>query len=150
MCGHCGHCGRNFIMWFRFDTMESALAAQARLEDSIFNVCLWTEDYVTPDGKERHVPENLRNAFDYLLTKYDGSDSSALVHKIKVEDWETNLCYLSGRLYYCTDDLPPDVVELLDRLDINIEKQYAIYGYTYAAAAHALSLAIRQSSGRPA
>jgi hypothetical protein len=26
--------------------------------------------------------------------------------------------------------MPPDVVELLGRLDINIDKQYAIYGHT--------------------
>jgi len=33
--------------------------------------------------------------------------------------------------------MPPDVVELLGRFDINIDEQYAIYGHTYAAAAHA-------------
>jgi hypothetical protein len=33
--------------------------------------------------------------------------------------------------------MPPDVVELLGRFDINIKEQYAIYGHTYAAAAHA-------------
>jgi hypothetical protein len=95
-------------------------------------------DYVTPDGKERHVPEKLRNAFDYLITMWDGTKSS-FDHTVKVEDWETDLRYLSGRLYYCTDDMPPDVVDLLGRLDINIEEEYAIYGYTYAAAAHALT-----------
>ena len=26
-------------------------------------------DYVTPDGEEKHVSENLRNAFDYLITR---------------------------------------------------------------------------------
>ena len=35
--------------------------------------------------------------------------------------------------------MPPDVVELLGRFDINIDEQYAIYGHTYAAAAHAFS-----------
>ena len=53
--------------------------------------------------------------------------------------YQTNLDYLSARLFYCTDEMPPDVVELLGRLDINIDEQYAIYGYTYAAAAHAFS-----------
>ena len=94
--------------------------------------------YVTPDGEEKHVPENLRSAFDYLITMRNGTKSS-FNHTVKVEDREIDLRYLSGRLYYCTDDLPPDVVELLGRLDINIEKEYAIYGYTYAAAAHALT-----------
>jgi hypothetical protein len=36
-------------------------------------------DYVTPDGKERHVAENLRNAFDYLITKWVGTKSSPWV-----------------------------------------------------------------------
>jgi hypothetical protein len=95
-------------------------------------------DYVTPDGKERHVPEDLRNAFHYLITKWDGTNSS-FDHRVKVEDWETDLRYLLGRLYYCTDDMPLDVVELFARLGIDIEKEYAIYGHTYAAAAHALT-----------
>ena len=30
--------------------------------------------YLTPNGKERHIDENLRNAFDYLITKWDGTD----------------------------------------------------------------------------
>ena len=29
-------------------------------------------DYVAPNGKERHVPEKLRDAFDYLITMLDG------------------------------------------------------------------------------
>ena len=93
--------------------------------------------YVTPDGRERHVDENLRNAFDYLITKWDGTVSSGKMNMVHVGDWQTNLDYLSARLFYCTDEMPPDVVELLDSFDINIDEQYAIYGYTYAAAAHA-------------
>jgi hypothetical protein len=92
---------------------------------------------VTPDGKERHVDENLRNAFDYLITKWDGTVSSGKMNMVHVGDWQTNLDYLSARLCYCTDEMPHDVVELLDRFDINIDEQYAIYGHTYAAAAHA-------------
>ena len=95
--------------------------------------------YVTPNGKERHVDENLRNAFDYLITKWDGTISSARTNRVQVEDYQTNLDYLSARLFYCTDEMPPDVVELLGPFDINIDEQYAIYGYTYAAAAHAFS-----------
>ena len=95
--------------------------------------------YVTPNGKERHVDENLRNAFDYLITRWDGTISSARTNMVQLEDYQTNLDYLSARLFYCTDEMPPDVVELLDSFDINIDEQYAIYGYTYAAAAHAFS-----------
>ena len=96
-------------------------------------------NYVTPDGKERHVDENLRNSFDYLITKWDGTISSARTNMVQLEDYQANLdlVYLSARLFYCTDEMPPDVVELLDSFDINIDEQYAIYGYTYAAAAHA-------------
>ena len=94
--------------------------------------------YVTPNGKERHVDENLRNAFDYLITKWDGTVSSGKMNMVHV-GMETNLDYLSARLFYCTDEMSPDVVELLGRFDINIDEQYAIYGHTYAAAAHALS-----------
>ena len=57
----------------------------------------------------------------------------------QVEDRQTNLEYLAARLFYCTDEMPPEVVELLDRFDIDINEQYAIYGHTYAAAAHAFS-----------
>ena len=42
--------------------------------------------YVTPDGKERHVDENLRNAFDYLITKWDGTVSSARTNMVQLED----------------------------------------------------------------
>ena len=69
--------------------------------------------YVTPDGKERHVDENLRNAFDYLITRWDGTVSSGKMNMVHVGDWQTNLDYLSARLFYCTDEMPPDVVELL-------------------------------------
>ena len=97
--------------------------------------------YLTPNGKERHVDENLRSAFDYLITKWDGTVSSGKINMVQVEEeagvHQTNLDYLSARLFYCTDEMPPDVVELLGRFDINIDEQYAIYGYTYAAAAHA-------------
>ena len=99
--------------------------------------------YVTPNGKERHVDENLRNAFDYLITKWDGTVSSGSMNMVQVEEeagvYQTNLDYLSARLFYCTDEMPPDVVELLGRFDINIDEQYAIYGHTYAAAAHAFA-----------
>ena len=103
-------------------------------------------NYVTPDGKERHVDENLRNSFDYLITKWDGTVSSARTNMVQLEDYQTNLdlVYLSARLFYCTDEMPPDVVELLDSFDINIDEQYAIYGYTYAAAAHASILFLGQ------
>ena len=84
--------------------------------------------YVTPNGKERHVDENLRNAFDYLITKWDGTGPSDKMNMVHVGDWQTNLDYLSARLSYCTDEMPHDVVELLDRFDINIDDQYAIYG----------------------
>ena len=96
--------------------------------------------YETPNGKERHVDESLRNAFDYLITMWDGTVSSGKMNMVQVEEvgvYQTNLDYLSARLFYCTDEMPPDVVELLGRFDINIDEQYAIYGYTYAAAAHA-------------
>ena len=95
--------------------------------------------YVTPNGKERHVNESLRNAFDCLITKWDGTVSSGKMNMVHVGDWQTNLDYLSARLFYCTDEMPPDVVELLGCFDINIDEQYAIYGHTYAAAAHAFS-----------
>jgi hypothetical protein len=52
---------------------------------------------------------------------------------------QTNLDCLSARRFYCTDEMPPDVVELLGRFDISIDERYAIYGHTYAAAAHAFS-----------
>ena len=97
--------------------------------------------YVTPNGKERHVDESLRNAFDYLITKWDGTVSSGKMNMVHVGEeagvHQTNLDYLSARLFYCTDEMPPDVVELLGRFDISIDEQYAIYGHTYAAAAHA-------------
>ena len=44
-------------------------------------------DYLTPDGKERDVPENLRGAFDYLIMMRNGTKSS-FDHTIKVEDRE--------------------------------------------------------------
>jgi hypothetical protein len=95
--------------------------------------------YVTPNGKERHVDEKYRNAFDYLITEWNGTDSSAsMMNMVQVEDSQINLAYLSGLLFYCTDEMPPDVIERLGCLDINIDKQYEIYGHTYAAAAHAL------------
>ena len=97
--------------------------------------------YVTPNGKERHVDENLRNAFDYLITKWDGTVSSGKMNMVQVEEeagvHQINLDCLSLGLFYCTDEMPPDVVELLGRFDISIDEQYAIYGHTYAAAAHA-------------
>ena len=93
--------------------------------------------YVTPDGKERHVDENLRNAFDYLITKWDGTVSSGKMNMVHVGDWQTNLDRLSLGLFYCTDEMPHEVLELLGRFDIDIDDQYAIYGHTYAAAAHA-------------
>ena len=40
--------------------------------------------YVTPNGKERHVDENLRNAFDYLITKWDGTVSSGKMNMVHV------------------------------------------------------------------
>ena len=95
--------------------------------------------YLTPDGKERHVDENLRNAFDYLITKWDGTDSSARMNMVQVEDRQTNLECLAAQLFYCTDEMPHEVLELLGRFDIDIDDQYAIYGHTYAAAAHAFS-----------
>ena len=95
--------------------------------------------YLTPDGKERHVDKNLRNAFDYLITKWDGTDSSACMNMVQVEDRQTNLEYLAAQLFYCTDEMPHEVLELLGRFDIDIDDQYAIYGHTYAAAAHAFS-----------
>ena len=61
---------------------------------------------------------------------------------VRDEQWETNLNRNCGRLFYCTDDLPLDVVELLGRLNIDIEKWFATYGCTYAAAAHAFSRAL--------
>ena len=70
--------------------------------------------------------------------EWDGTVSSGKL-LVQVEVWQTILDYLSGRLFYCTDEMPPDVVELLGRFDINIDEQYAIYGHTYAAAAHAFS-----------
>ena len=67
--------------------------------------------YLTPDGKERHVDENLRNAFDYLITKWDGTVSSGKMNMVQVEEeagvHQTNLDYLSARLFYCTDEMPP-------------------------------------------
>ena len=39
--------------------------------------------YVTPDGRERHVDENLRNAFDYLITKWDGTVSSGKMNMVQ-------------------------------------------------------------------
>ena len=42
--------------------------------------------YVTPNGKERHVDENLRNAFDYLITKWDGTVSSGKMNMVQVEE----------------------------------------------------------------
>ena len=65
--------------------------------------------------------------------------SSGKIEQVHVGVHQTNLDYLSARLFYCTDEMPPDVVELLGPFDINIDEQYAIYGYTYAAAAHAFS-----------
>ena len=53
--------------------------------------------YVTPDGKERHVDENLRSAFDYLITKWDGTVSSSKMNMVQVEEvgvYQTNLDYL--------------------------------------------------------
>ena len=90
--------------------------------------------------RQASVPEIVRktHAFDYLITKWHGTKFS-FDHRVKVEDWLTDLHYLSGRLFYCTDDMPPDVVELLARLNLDVEKEYAIYGHTYAAAAHALT-----------
>ena len=104
--------------------------------------------YVMPNGKERHVDENLRNAFDYLITKWDGTVSSGKMNMVHVEGLDqTNLDYLSARLLYCTDEMPPDVVELLGSFDINIDDQYAIYGHTYAAAAHAFSKILFSDKG---
>ena len=42
--------------------------------------------YVTPDGRERHGDENLRNAFDYLITKWDGTVSSGKMNMVQVEE----------------------------------------------------------------
>ena len=42
--------------------------------------------YVTPNGKERHVNESLRNAFDYLITKWDGTVSSGKMNMVQVEE----------------------------------------------------------------
>jgi hypothetical protein len=39
--------------------------------------------YVTPDGRERHGDENLRNAFDYLITKWDGTVSSGKMNMVQ-------------------------------------------------------------------
>ena len=100
---------------------DSATAAASRRE---------ANRYLTPKGKERHAPEDLRNTFDYLITMLNGTKSG------KVADREADLRYLSGRLFYCTDHMTPNVVDLLGRLDINIEEEYAIHGFTYAAAAH--------------
>ena len=69
--------------------------------------------YVTPNGKERHVAENVRKAFDYLIAMWDGTDSSGLINMVQVEEvgvYQANLDYLSARLFYCTDEMPPDIV----------------------------------------
>ena len=108
-------------------------------------------DYVAPNGKEKHASEDLRNAFDYLITMLNDTKSS-FNHTVKVADREADLRYLSGRLFYCTDHMTPNVVDLLCRLDINIEEEYAIYGFTYAAAAHALTkklMDLRTCGGGP-
>ena len=59
--------------------------------------------YLTPNGKERHVDEASRNAFDYLITEWDGTDLSARMNMVQVEDRQTNLDYLAAQLFYCTD-----------------------------------------------
>ena len=43
-CFMCEQCGHHFCMRFRFDTMKSALAARARLENSNINPWFCTED----------------------------------------------------------------------------------------------------------
>ena len=40
----CPDYGREFLVLFGFDIMELAISARSRLEDSGFNVCLWTVD----------------------------------------------------------------------------------------------------------
>jgi hypothetical protein len=40
--------------------------------------------YVTPNGKERHVDENLRKAFNYLITMWDGTVSSGKMNMVHV------------------------------------------------------------------
>lgn len=40
----CPDCGQEFLVMFGFDIMELAILARSRLEDSGFNVCLWSED----------------------------------------------------------------------------------------------------------
>jgi hypothetical protein len=40
----CDDCKQHFVMMFGFDTMESARAARARLENSKLNVRCWIED----------------------------------------------------------------------------------------------------------
>ena len=42
--------------------------------------------YVTPNGKERHVDENLRKAFNYLITMWDGTVSSGKMNMVQVEE----------------------------------------------------------------
>ena len=80
-------------------------------------------DYVAPNGEERHVPENFRNAFDYLIYDVERPKSS-FNHAVKVlANREADLLYLSGDLFYCTDHMTPNVVDLLGRLDINIEEE---------------------------
>jgi hypothetical protein len=66
--------------------------------------------YVTPNGKERHVAENVRKAFDYLITMWDGTDSSGLINMVQVEEvgvYQANLDYLSGDFFIALTKCPP-------------------------------------------
>ena len=47
-------------------------------------------DYVAPNGKKKHASEDLRNAFDYLITMWDGTKPS-FNHTVKVAVRETVL-----------------------------------------------------------
>ena len=97
--------------------------------------------YVTPNGKERHVNGEFAQCIRLPHYEVGRHCSSGKINMVQVEEeagvHQTNLDCLSARLFYCTDEMPPDVVELLGRFDISIDEQYAIYGHTYAAAAHA-------------